>query len=172
MHVYLKKSKSHLFTRRLSLSLSRLICAWMSLGNNWHLNVPHHFSPSPSPSSAISSSKENLQFWIATRMYSFPLDGVIKSVTIISVSCAVLIRSEWNPAFSWPPSVGLPSIWSRVYFVYMTRLEMRAEYWTAFIFSSSSGKYFTGMPNERSSGYKTDHWMEKVVAVATYHQSW
>ena len=87
---------------------------------------------------------------MATRMYSFPLDGVIKSVTISSVSWAVLIRREWKPDFARPPpSLGPPSICPRVYFVCMTRFDIRAAYYTGFILSSSSGKYFTGIPKQR-----------------------
>ena len=86
---------------------------------------------------------------MATRMYSFPLDGVIKSVTISSVSWAVLMRREWNPDFARPPpSLGPPSMCPRVYFVCITRFDIRAAYYTGFIFSSSSGKYLTGIPKQ------------------------
>ena len=57
------------------------------------------------------------------------------------------MRREWNPDFARPPpSLGPPSICPRVYFVCITRFDIRAAYYTGFILSSSSGKYFTGIP--------------------------
>ena len=147
----------------LSLFKSKVFCVSVSA------SLFIHFSSSPSAASpSPSGSRENLQFWMATSMYSFPLDGVMKSVTISSVSYAVLMRSEWNPDLAGPPpSLGPPSICPRVYLVCMTRFEISAAYYTGFIFSSSSGKYFTGIPNQNKTGSR---WC--FFACLTHHRSW
>ena len=63
------------------------------------------------------------------------------------------MRNEWNPDLaSPPPSLGPPSMCPRVYLVCITRFEISAAYYTGFIFSSSSGKYFTGIPKKTKQG--------------------